>query len=57
MPPAGYKSISITTGLIDEVKRWIKEHPQLGYAGSSEFIRNAIRNQIMMEKKYLQFEG
>jgi len=47
VPPKGYRHISIPEDVFLEVKRFIAEHPELGYRSVSEFVKDAIRRYLM----------
>lgn len=39
----GYKQIALPIELIDDIKKFVDAHPNLGYMSTPEFIREAIR--------------
>ncbi len=56
MPPKKYKTVSIPRKLLDEVENLVKEHPELGYASYTEFVREAVRIHIRRLKEELEKE-
>lgn len=46
MPEKGYESVSLPSQLLDQVRAFLKEHPELAYASMSEFVKDAVRTRI-----------
>ena len=41
-----YRTLSIPEELYDEVEEYIKKHPEKGYAGVTEFFKEALRDKL-----------
>ena len=41
-----YKSVTLPEHLVEEIKPFIKSHPQLGYSGVAEFLKTAVREKF-----------
>lgn len=46
MPPKGYKSVSLPRCLAELVEGFIKNHKELGYRSTAEFISEAVRLRL-----------
>lgn len=46
MPPKGYKSVSLPERLAELVERFIKNHKELGYRSTAEFVSEAVRLRL-----------
>ncbi len=51
-----YTSISLSKKLMEYVEEFIKEHPELGYTSSAEFVKETIRWHIRRLKEELKSE-
>jgi metal-responsive CopG/Arc/MetJ family transcriptional regulator len=43
MPREGFSSIAVPTELYEELDRYVKKNPKLGYTGVPEFVREILR--------------
>jgi len=50
-----YRSIKLPNELVEEVKRIITEHKELGYMSHSEFVKDATRRRLEEIKERLGF--
>lgn len=50
----GYRSVKLPHELIEEVKRLIDDHKELGYMSHSEFVKDATRRRLEKIKKRLE---
>jgi metal-responsive CopG/Arc/MetJ family transcriptional regulator len=41
-----YRTLSIPEELYNEVEVYIKKHPEKGYAGVTEFFKEALRDKL-----------
>ena len=48
-----YRSVKLPNELIEEVKRIIDDHRELGYMSHSEFVKDATRRRIEQIKEKL----
>jgi len=46
-----YKTVTLPEPLMEEIKQFIDDHPELGYGSVTEFIKEASRGQ--MKEYYL----
>jgi len=46
-----YKTLSIPVALYEEVEKFIREHPEKGYASVTEFFKEALREKLESEIK------
>ena len=46
MPPRSYKGITLPEEMIEEIKKVIEAHPELGYSSVAEFVKEAIRSKL-----------
>ena len=42
----GYTTLSIPTELYKKVEKFIKEHPEYGYASVTEFFKDSLRKNL-----------
>ena len=47
MPPKSYKGITLPQEMVEEIKKLIEEHPELGYSSVAEFVKDAIRSKLI----------
>ena len=47
-----YRSVKIPNEVIEEIKKLIKNHKELGYRTHSEFIIEAVRRRLEELKKF-----
>lgn len=48
----GYRTLSIPEDLYRDVEEFINEHPEKGYAGVTEFFKEALRKHLRETKNY-----
>ena len=41
-----YTTVSISEEMAQEIEKFMREHPELGYTSVGEFVREAIRQRI-----------
>ena len=46
MPRAGFKPVGIPEDLCGRIEKYIKQHPELGYTGLPEFVRDILRKEL-----------
>jgi len=51
MPTEGYTSVAIPDELYDEIVRYVKRNPRLGYTGVPEFVRDVLREVLQKGKE------
>lgn len=51
-----YRTIRIPIELVEEVEKFIKAHPELGYKSNAEFVKEALRRRILELRKELPSE-
>ena len=42
----GFRGISLKTEIINDIEKFIKEHPERGYKSKADFITDAVRCRI-----------
>ena len=47
MPPKGYRTLTLPIEMVEEIKKLIEEHPELGYSSVAEFVKDAIRSKLI----------
>ncbi|WP_290597510.1 MULTISPECIES: ribbon-helix-helix domain-containing protein [unclassified Archaeoglobus] len=48
MPPKNYKGITLPAEMVERVKEIIETFPEMGYSSVSEFVKDAIREKIVI---------
>lgn len=51
MPREGFSSIAIPNELYQELIRYVKRNPKLGYTGVPEFVRDILRDILQKSKE------
>jgi len=46
MPPKGYDSVNLPSGLYNKVKKLVKTRKDLGYRSVTEFVGEAVRKRV-----------
>ncbi len=46
-----YTTVSISEEMAQEIEKFMREHPELGYTSISEFVREAIRSHLEEKRK------
>lgn len=48
-----YRGVNIKKELLDDVDKWIKNHPEAGYSNTADMVSEAIRIRIQeLREKY-----
>ncbi|MBO8182018.1 MAG: hypothetical protein H0Z28_04395 [Archaeoglobus sp.] len=48
MPPKNYKGVTLPAEMVEKIKEVIENYPEMGYSSVSEFIKDAIREKIVI---------
>jgi len=51
-----YRTLKIPKELMEEIEKFIKEYPELGYKSNAEFVKEALRKRILELYKELPKE-
>lgn len=47
-----YKNINLPIELVEEIDRYIKQNPEMGYSSRAEFAKEAIRQLLREERRW-----
>ena len=46
-----YRTLSLPESLVNQVEEYIRKHPEKGYTGVTEYVKEAIREKISKESE------
>lgn len=52
-----YRNLSLPTEMVEEIERYISEHPELGFSSIAEFIKFSVRAYLEFRDRLLENRG
>jgi len=51
-----FRGVSLKKELVDDIERFLKEHPECGYKSVADLVQEAVRMRVQELKKIYQID-